>query len=266
MYGVSMIASNRIGYYGISSINETSPSLSGQMYFSAFVMSLILYHSLRQRLLLLQSFLLAICTLMVGSRTAAAMLIIFLILSRVRVSWRLVLFLLLVCASAFLLYFGLDYYIANYYDSESVVDRAIKRARSLFFLMDSLAPRFESWEVNRFDTELHPLSVLFGHGRGYENMNPDGSWRGFELNVDSQYIRDFFEVGLVGALLKFGAMLWTSTFLDKRMFYYYFAYFISFCAAGMTMELFNLSKPGALFWAVSGLFLICSRQKGRSVS
>jgi len=259
MYGLFMVATNQVGYYGISALNEKSPSLSGQMYFSGFVLSFILYKLFNQKQYLVLSVLLCIGTFMVGSRTAIAMLLLFLFFQNVRFNWKFIKFVLIAMSVLYLSSIAVDFYLNHFYDETSVVGRVLRRANSLFQLADNLTPRINAWVAHRFHTPIDSWSVLFGQGRGYENMNPDGTWRGFELNVDSQYVRDFFEIGLIGILMKVSAILVVISSLRGIYFNIFIAYLISYAAAGVTMELFNLSKPGALFWLVSALCLVCSK-------
>tara|TARA_R110001599_G_scaffold326067_1_gene538478 strand:- start:3790 stop:5031 length:1242 start_codon:yes stop_codon:yes gene_type:complete len=259
LYGCFMVVTNQIGYYGISALNEKSPSLSGQMYFSGFVLSLTLFTFFRGKSYAALALMMFVSASMVGSRTAVAMLLLFFLVRALKFNWKLVrfivLFILFVYAASFLMGFYLD----NFYDGVSVFDRSVRRANSLFSLQQSLAPRVDSWVEHRFHTDIRPVSALFGYGRGYENMLPDGTWRGFELNVDSQYIRDFFEIGLLGMVLKVSVFLIIASSMKGPYFNIFIAYLVCYAAAGVTMELFNLSKPGALFWLVAALCLVCSK-------
>jgi hypothetical protein len=259
LFGLVMMITNQVGYYGISALNEKSPSLSGQMYFSGFVLAFILFKFFHLKQYVALSILLCIGTFMVGSRTAIAMLVLFLFFMNVRFNWKFVRFVFIAIGVLYLSSVAIEFYLEHFYDDASVLGRSLRRANSLFQFVDNLAPRVDAWITHRFHTPIDSWSVLFGYGRGYENMNPDGTWRGFELNVDSQYIRDFFEIGLLGMTMKLSAIIIIITSMRGVYLNIFVAYVIAYSAAGVTMELFNLSKPGALFWLVAALCLVCSK-------
>jgi O-antigen ligase len=102
-------------------------------------------------------------------------------------------------------------------------------------------------------------SPLFGCGVGCAARSEDAILR---LQADNQYLRMLKENGIFGLLIwLFGLFTcWRLMFGGLRRIYAVFL--VSFLLAGMTQEVFLLSKGGQVFWIITGLLLGFSLSQG----
>jgi hypothetical protein len=256
--GLFLLFNGVRGYYGVGYFTEKSPSLGMLMYFHGLVLSTFMYIRYKKNLFLFLTVILFILTFSVGSRTGQFIAIIF-ILSLIAMNFEIKFFLfstLLILSLIIYLNFQEIYNILYYIKTDNLaLDGAISRFATLLNFSETIqGSRFNSWKsvfLQAINSE-----PIFGCGRGCAHMS-NGTFS-IGMGSDNQYLKNFMEIGLIGSVIFFITCLnlLFSFFRNKKLFNLYFAYLLSLAFAGFTMELWQLSKGGSLFWFTSGLLIL----------
>lgn len=254
VYGLYQLISGTQAYYGIRAINEISPSLS------AWTINILLFYmsskdlllSINRKYIFLINSLLFLLVIFVGSRTGLVIGVIFylryiFITSSFKKTFPVAIIAILIAIAVAPVYFPNFLNTLNRYATFSSTES----------ISEGYNPRRESFEWRTKD--LYKLesaySVLFGYGRGFGNMDPEAGlrkWRGFSMVVDSMYLRNYLEIGLLGSLLFLIALLYTSfRYFDRpTAICVLLALLLSF----FSMESWLISKPGFFFWLMLARF------------
>ena len=131
------------------------------------------------------------------------------------------------------------------------LETLIQRANTLTRFWDTLEhSRLFVWRED-FTTFLNGNQV-FGCGIGCAARSEAQI---LSLQADSQYIRLLREVGIIGSLLWAAGLLACWLRMRSEIRGVYTVFLLSFLLAGITQEVFLLSKGGQVFWLITGLFL-----------
>ena len=268
--GVYSLVLGMQGYYGIGYFNEpSSPSLSMLMYFNLGVLSVFYTNMIdrgNRRMFFVCSMILSCLTLMVGSRTGVMMILVFwgswlFFSSKFKMT---ILFLIVFIGTLTIALLAvLDYNIDDIYSSmyynminNKAVSAAVSRASGLIMLYDTLeGDRFSSWKSilqRAFNTNF-----ILGNGRGFTHMSSNSF--NLELAGDSQYTVNLAEIGILGSIVFFLMLYGFGKKLHYKLRTFYISYLLAYLSAGMTMEVWQLSKGGQMFWIMTGLLLMFSR-------
>jgi hypothetical protein len=246
------------GYYGVGYFTEKSPSLGMLMYFHGFVFSVFMYKKYEFFFYKMMSLILFILTMSVGSRTGQFIVIAFSLIyivinSRIKI---VLFFIFLITTLIVFLNFQEIYNFLYYIKTDNLaVDGAISRFATLLNFSETIqGSRINSWK-SVFLQALES-SPIFGCGRGCAHLS-EGVFS-IGMGADNQYIKNFLEIGIIGSLIFVLTCLnLMFTFhRNKTLFRLYFAYLIAIAFCGLTMEVWQLSKGGALFWFTTGLMIL----------
>lgn len=253
-FGLFQLITGTRAYYGIRAINEISPSLS------AWTINILLFYlgsrdllfSFSKKYLFVLNSLLFLLVIFVGSRTGLVIGVIFYLryifhTSNFRKTVPITAIMLLIAISVVPVFFPNFLRTLDRYASFSNTTN----------LTAGYDPRIESfaWRTKELHNIETAYSFFFGYGRGFGNMDPDRGlkeWRGFSMVVDSMYLRNFLEIGVLGSILFFIAFIFTSfKYLDRiTAICILLSFFLSFFA----MESWLISKPGFFFWLILARF------------
>lgn len=253
-YGFYQLAGGIRAYYGIRAINELSPSLS------AWTINILLFYlgskglvlRIKTRPLFIINTFLFILVAFVGSRTGIIVGLLF-YLKFIIYNTNIKLTVPISIISLFILISIAPIFFPNFIRTFDRYDSFSNSAN----LEESFNPRKESfaWRNKNLENFETTYSYFFGFGRGFGNMDPDyglREWRGFSMVVDSMYLRNYLEIGMLGSILFLLALVLTSfKFLDRSSaIIMLLAYLLSF----FTMESWLISKPGFFFWLIIARF------------
>jgi hypothetical protein len=101
-----------------------------------------------------------------------------------------------------------------------------------------------------------PREWLTGRGRGSLNVE-EGRFQSWTMMGDNQYVRNIFELGIIGSTLWILMLGWVGMLLwpFPRLFWLYAAVLTGYLLAGFGGEVFQLSRSGPAFWTVVGVLL-----------
>jgi len=103
-------------------------------------------------------------------------------------------------------------------------------------------------------------SFVIGGGRGFSHMDASGVMPSLGLGGDNQYTVNIAEIGIFGSVLLLLAIGSVYSFVHRSLRYLYIPYVLVYLIAGMSMEIFQLSKSGQLFWLIAAYFIIKSEE------
>jgi len=101
-------------------------------------------------------------------------------------------------------------------------------------------------------------SFVIGGGRGFSHMDAYGAIPSLGMGGDNQYTVNIAEIGIFGSALLFLAIGSVYSFVHRSLRYLYLPYVLVYLIAGMSLELFQISKSGQLFWLVAAYFIVRS--------
>ncbi len=163
--------------------------------------------------------------------------------------------------------------IVLYLDSihADIFATSLHRVRALFNYLQGkdldlfMLSRGNSW-VSILRNAFNHGTFIFGGGRGFSHMVVDGTIPSLGLGGDNQYTVNIAELGMIGSFLFFLTIGSVYSFIHRKLRYLYFSYVFVYLIGGMACEVFQLSKPGQLFWLVTAYFIVKSeRIKERKV-
>jgi hypothetical protein len=257
VFSIFNIVQGNLHSYGVSAINEISPALSAWIFTGVAI--LLYLFGRKHKIGKLDMFLFGLIFIFiffVGSRTGLIILSLFyLYLAYQFLKKRL----LYIISLLLLVYIGLVVFAP----SENMI-----REKSVFQVFDryvtladidaAFEPRRDAWKKRTIE-DYSFCEKLIGRGRGFSNMEWEeekkGEWRGFAMVVDSQYIRNVQEIGFVGSAIFFimlGSFFWH---IPKEDWLLYTTILTIYLLSFLTMESFQISKPGALFWIIVALLV-----------
>lgn len=264
-YTVYSVVTGNLGYYGLGYYNEMdSPSLNAWMYFNLFVMAVLLRRAfdLRKAIAIPLVGCLFCAVLLTGSRTGQITIIAFSVLYLYTSGSRRSVLLAAALFGAVLVAFGEWSYeiIAYLEDTNPIAAGAASRFQSLLTFAQTIeASRYATWQLT-WDKWLNG-NILFGCGRGCNNLSAPGVIESLVMGGDNQYTRNLQEIGVIGQAIFAGVLLGLILAVGRPFRGMYGAYVAAYALGGMTMEVWQLSKPGQLFWLISALFLVLGRAR-----
>jgi hypothetical protein len=139
----------------------------------------------------------------------------------------------------------------------------LHRVRALFSYAQGkeidlfILSRGNSW-IEILQTALDRCAFMIGGGRGFSHMDAYGAMPSLGLGADNQYTVNIAEIGIVGSALLFLAIGSVYSFVHRNLRDLYVPYLFVYLVAGMSLEVFQLSKSGQLFWLVAAYFIVKS--------
>tara|TARA_Y100000591_G_C21846191_1_gene708877 strand:- start:1670 stop:3382 length:1713 start_codon:yes stop_codon:yes gene_type:complete len=252
IYGIACIATGKISYYGIGTINSISPSLSGGQYFlfSVWIHIRLKYIPKINIRYLYKAFaiLSIICTFATISRSSIIALFIY---------W-FIYFLLrkpkqLIIGSTVIMIFMLNAFQLNpkLATNIQVVSSVVSRMQHFG---DAGSTRLNKWKT-QINT-INPIEYFFGRGKGYGNI-VSGSWT---LSIDSQYTRTIIENGVFGVLILAFIFFYFQNYLHStpKARSHLISFFLGFLFMCIPLEAMQVSKIGTLFWMICFYFMSLS--------
>lgn len=274
LYGIYLVMTGNISYYGIGTIFESAPSVSGSIYFVTSIYSYYIYRSHHISRFRLYSLIAYLMTLFTVSKTNIIGLTFF-----------------------YLLYYSLDFIYGFFFKLRGKKDNfmLINTNKILIILVLSLLifisiifilniPQIRECIfanvliekiLNRFDLfgssysfrsnkskyyldhfiQYSPIAFLFGRGKGIAEFTFNSS----TLAVDNQFVRSIIEMGIIGILLWLLPIISTITTLKKykKRFSYNLgiSLFLSYLVMGVGYEVFAVTKTGIIYWFLIGVFI-----------
>lgn len=267
-FAIYSILTLKAGYYGLGYLNEMdSPSLNAWIYFNLLVLTMISgrYLGANPQLVTLLSVMLFAATLLTGSRTGQLISFAFLVTNALLerpskgILWGLVSIAVIVVLRA---------YQQEIFEALLTLHpptaNAFFRLTTLFTFAETLeGSRGASW---RYTIERWQRgNLVFGCGRGCTNLMLPGVMYGLTMGGDNQYTRNLEEIGILGNALFAATLLSLRQFMGDPYRRLYTAYLGAYLLGGMTMEAWQLSKPGQLFWIITALLLSISNGRIKEI-
>lgn len=146
-----------------------------------------------------------------------------------------------------------------------IIATPLCRVKALFNYMQGkdlnlfMLSRGNSW-TDVLSVAFERYSFVIGGGRGFSHMNAYGAIPSLGLGADNQYTVNISEIGILGSALLFLAIGSVYSFVHRSLRYLYVPYVFVYLIAGMSLEIFQLSKSGQLFWLVSAYFIVKSEE------
>jgi len=137
----------------------------------------------------------------------------------------------------------------------------LDRVRALFWYVQGdkldlfMLSRGHSW-AEILNSAFEHFVFVIGGGRGFTHINSFGMIPSLGLGGDNQYTVNIAEIGIFGSALFFLAIGSVYSFVHRSFRCLYFPYVFVYLIAGMSLEIFQLSKPGQLFWLVTAYFIV----------
>lgn len=261
-YALFAVLTGDIRHYGLTYFTERdSPSLSAWIYINLFVAGLILRRCFGagKWFMLPIILLLLICVVTVGTRTGDIALLVFLTAYALyHVGWRMALggIMAVAAVAAFMIWH--EAIVAYFRDVNVLISAGLSRAETLMQFSATLeGARIESWQTVL--SKWAEGNILFGCGRGCSHLDAHGNVPSLGLGADNQYTVNLLELGVFGSALFLVALGWLVYQVKQPLRKLYAPYVLAYLAGGMAMEIWQLSKPGQLFWLISGVFIVLSR-------
>jgi len=139
----------------------------------------------------------------------------------------------------------------------------LHRVKALFIYLEG--KQLDSFMLSRGDSWVEMLSLafdryafIFGGGRGFSHIDAYGVVPSLGLGGDNQYTVNIAEIGIIGSALFFLAIGSVYSFVHRSLRCLYFPYVFVYLIAGMSLEIFQLSRSGQLFWLVAAYFIVRS--------
>lgn len=262
-YAIYSVIFGKVGYYGISYLNETSPSLSMWIYCYLLVFSFFLRSHLGGAVLTTTILSIALfgAIMVVGSRTGVIISLAFVFFLA---SWKyrhkagLVLGVTLAACACLSFIFAFDDQIYQFLlPISSPAARGISRLATLKdFLVTIQASRFPSW-ISVINEWLSG-NMFFGCGRGCLHIDAKGNFTP-GLGADNQFTSDLAEIGIFGLLARFLVVGWHVNLVKPKYYPIYIPFVLMALVGGMTAEVWQLSKPGQLYWILTAIFVALSQ-------
>ena len=259
---------DRPGYYGISWINELSPSLSGLVFFSLTVIATTLYLQglLKPFYGITAITLLIFLIFSVGSPSAFVEVCIFIFLLsflRLIISYKFIIFFSSLLAT--FLFFQLDFVSIEtaLYNNEipiEAVQMSVSRFAALLSLIDSIeGSRGYSWDL--LISKFWDGNIFFGCGRGCSHL--EGEYFSTAISGDSQYLVNLVEIGMIGSILFILAVISPSFAIKGDLRIIWFPFLISYLIWGINAEVWLVSKGAQMFWLIAAYLISFSSIKQR---
>lgn len=257
LYGMVAIVLGLNGYYGIGTVAEHAPFLSGSLYFHSLVFMVYMFFKYQKKIYTIFSLMAFVSVLATVARLNIIASLIFLsvlflfTLRKRNLKYTFYGFLILLIA-----------YFAILSHMPYVESLLIGISRKFGSIMQSLEFRYYLWTEHQFSHFKGIENVIFGMGIGEANMlvSPR-EWSSFGLAVDNHYIRLLMEIGIVGIFVWFFAVLAHIFYTkNKDMGRILTAYIVAMMAVGVGSEVFFVTKPGVLFLSFLALFYMSSVQ------
>lgn len=263
LFAIYSVVTLKAGYYGLGYFNEMdSPSLNAWTYFNLMVLMVIggRYLGINRYLYRTIAIILFIAVILTGSRTGQMISGTFVVGCAFvyRPTTGLALAGVLLSLLSVLQHIQQELY-EFLLGVHAPVANAFFRLTTLFTFVETLeGSRMASWH-HTIDRWLEG-NILFGCGRGCTNLLMPGVMHGLTMGGDNQYTRNLEEIGLIGSGI-FSAMLVGLAFSVRPTHRgLYLTYLAAYLLGGVTMEAWQLSKPGQLFWIVTALMIVVSRR------
>jgi hypothetical protein len=263
--GFYLLLSGVRGYYGVGYFTESSPSLGMLMYFHCLFWSVYLYRKYADSLYLFLALLFFILVMLVGSRTGQLVTIVFLLsIFLMNVRKKMYIYIPL-SVLILILIFNLDGIYDALYNINTgnlAIDGGVSRFATLLKFSETIqGSRIDSW-LSVFNQALDN-NFIVGCGRGCSHINEEGFSLG--MGSDNQYIKNFMEIGIIGSLLFMFSLLYliVTLYKDPFTFKIYFPYMLVMLFIGMTMEVWQLSKGGSLFWFSTAVMYLSFKERAQ---
>ena len=261
--GVYLLVSGVRGYYGVGYFTESSPSLGMLMYFNCLFWSVYLYRKSANSLYLFLALLFFILVMLVGSRTGQLITMVFLFFVFLMNVRRKMYVYIPLAALILILTFSLDSIYDVLYNIKTdnlAIDGGVSRFATLLKFSETIQQsRVNSWLS--VISQAFDNNFIVGCGRGCIHISEGGISLG--MGGDNQYTKNFMEIGIIGSLLFMFTLLHLTVKLYKDPFIFkiYFPYMLAMLLVGMTMEVWQLSKGGSLFWFNTALMYSLLKEK-----
>lgn len=273
IYGFYQIIIGSISYYGIGTIFEEAPSISGMIYFTCSIISFFMYKKFNKKKFMVYSLLTYALTIFTISKTSILGVTIFYVsffilenLYKINIAIKsdkqnnnlikvqkvlftiIILILLIILIILFL-----NSKMINIILSNKLVEKIIYR----FKLLSS------SYSFRKNKTKFYydyfignsTISMFFGCGKGITEFALDFN----TLGVDNQFVRAIIELGLVGIILWLNILIMIINFIKKSELYINYCFikslFIAYLCMGIGYEVFVVTKGGIIFWFLVGVFI-----------
>ena len=146
-----------------------------------------------------------------------------------------------------------------------LIANPLHRVKALFSYVQGkdldlfMLSRGDSW-AEILSVSFDRYSFIIGGGRGFSHMDAYGAIPSLGLGGDNQYTVNIAEIGTFGSALLFLAIGSVYSFVHRSLRHLYFPYVFVYLIAGMSLEIFQLSKSGQLFWLVAAYFIVKSEE------
>jgi hypothetical protein len=280
LYGVYSVIFDVRGYYGIGYFNEhNSPSLSGLMYFNISVLASLFYIIHRNKFFLYVVFGAIVSAFNVGSRITVVILVCFYLLYILNYKlyhffYKSFFVIFLFVIFSVVIIFKNDLYNTFYFNnfSNRIIRAAITRAATILKPYETgKSSRFEPWKnliTKSIQSETGLGSLywpFFGHGRGGSHAYRKGRFF-LGLAGDSQYLVNLYEIGLIGTFIFFYMLFSFYRVIPFYLKRFYLIYLISYLIGGITMEIWQLSKGGQMFYIITAILVAFPNNEATSKS
>jgi hypothetical protein len=278
-------------YYGIRFLNVyRSPSLSMLMYFNCAALCFLYSYCFKKKFFVL-TIVLLLTVMLVGSRTGDIITIVFLLLwiyvcFMYKFSHRVAYCLLILFFVAISIVYNKQIYRIMYFNhiQKKVISASLSRMATLLTPLQTLVgARMNSWKSIAYasidstepslsnNTEASTsgigltcnsvtitnkklLYLLFGRGRGSTHIDKQGNFH-LGLGADNQYTKNLYELGVVGSLAFFYMLFSFCNYIKYPLKKFYLIYLFCYLLSGLSMETWQLSKGGQMFWIITAFFV-----------
>jgi len=259
-----------VGYYGLTWVNETSPSLSGLIIISLLFLSFILHHdgaiSKSYFYLFIILFLLGI--LATGSRStqlATFIGLVYLFYDRLSYSNKFLMLFFFFLSLVPIIFFRFELYelLYNFESGLDVLDGGVNRLGTLFKLFETLQSS-RTYSVMTLINEINQNNLFFGCGRGCSHGVANNIFS-YAVARDNGYLANILELGIVGTALFFSILL--GIYIKTSGFYrtVWLSLTLVYLLYSFTAEVWLITKGAQLYWLISAICLIKSGHENAKI-
>lgn len=269
LYGFYQVGTGSISYYGIGTIFETAPSISGSIYLACSVLSFYMYKVFKNKNFKIYAILTYLLTIFTISKTNIIGLTLFYIsffalemLNKFITKNSNKLFFnkkKVLITMGFLIFLSIIFVIGynNAKINELITGNdTISRITGRFGRLDS-SYSFRSNKASyylKYFIGNSPIAILFGRGKGITEF----AFNVRTLAVDNQFTRAIIEIGIVGITIWTSVIISIISSLKKSnnivAYHLVISLFIGYLAMGVGYEVFVVTKTGIVFWFLMGVF------------
>jgi len=250
LFGMYQVLIGSISYYGIRSIPEIAPFLSGSIFFHSLVFMYYMNIKYKKNYFKVFSFLSLLTLLATVARLNIMAGLIFLIIFYLYGSDKKNIFKFILGIFCILIIL----YVSSFFSSY---------AYSIFVkfttIFGALEFRYNLWLI-QLEHIKEFYNIIIGMGISETNMDVDiRTWASFGNAVDNQYLRFIIEIGIIGIIFWLISIYNIfSCIKNKEIKKLTVGYIIGMIVTGIGADVFFVSKPGVLFFIFITLFYISS--------